>query len=287
MADPIATLERFIRKALYARPEDKTAHSLVVYHVSAARAVQVGEHSLRGGDADPAQLAEEIYRLCEDEATELEGVQKYAVQARYGDGGELRRTERCIFRVSGAEQEFGVEPTEQPNAAGLVGQAMRHLEAVMRSHVQISSSNTTVMATMVENLQRMMTDVNERERELLQRERRAFLRQDEIDLRKSETEARHRRQDAILKQLAPLVPAIAARALGQGERATATASNVALAEFMKSLSEEQMLAIAQNLRPEQLGALQLLASQVDTSAVDGSAGAAGAGAGAGAGSAGS
>ena len=92
------------------------------------------------GEDGIEHLVSEIIQAAQDDANNLHsGIQLYAVFAHFEKNAYY--TPRRYFRV-GAEEEYdpesgGADPSETPDARGLVAQTMRHLEAVFKTSVSI------------------------------------------------------------------------------------------------------------------------------------------------------
>ena len=97
-------------------------------------------------DQDPDAIAAEIFEMaCEDGSTAAR-VSRYVVLAyRPGDTVHFRRH---YFRVEPADKDSTFE-TEEADAHGLVSQAHRHLEGVMR--LALGSMNSVVRSLQVQN----------------------------------------------------------------------------------------------------------------------------------------
>jgi hypothetical protein len=118
-------------------------YKLVVKHFSINKKpqgdvckIQVPENVSAEGGVDA--LISEVIRSAQDDSNNLHsGVQLYAVFAYYSSAPDY--VPRCFFRVA-AEEEYDPEttasdPTEPATPQGMLGQAMRHIEAIMKTSV--------------------------------------------------------------------------------------------------------------------------------------------------------
>jgi len=207
--------------------------------------------NLNGVDA----VISEVINLAQTDANNLHsGIQLYAVFAFYKKNTNY--TPRHFFRVS-AEEEYdpetsGSDPTETPDARGLVSQLMRHNEALARTSVM--NTGFLIQTLQQENLS---------QRQLIHQQLEASvemgaLMQEMMDnstaRRISEKEAENRQgmMGAVFEHLKLLFPVILNKIAGQKITPEADQSFNLLASLFESMSmEQQQLLVTKFLNPAQ------------------------------------
>ena len=182
------------------------------------------------------------------------GIQRYAIFAYYtGDKGYVPRKN---FRVA-AEDEISrdVTPSEPPTEKGLVGQSMRHLEAVLKTA-------TVSYGVVVENLTRQVRD---------QQEAKKVSDQQMVDVmllvQENLNEAHRRRLDerreemmmgikeGIFEQLKVAAPIILNRIAGKPLLPEQSKSFMLMAALLENLRPEQQAFLRDSLDPPQAAVL--------------------------------
>ncbi len=188
-------------------------------------------------------LINEVIGRAQADANNLHsGIQLYAVFAYYEKSG-VNYTPRCFFRVS-AEEEYdpdvtGSDPSETPDAKGLVSQLMRHVEAIQRSSqmgnayiIQSLQADNASQRTLIQSLQQQTIDF-------------MALIQDSLDnsaRRRNEeraTETKQQMLEGVFEQLKLVVPIIMNKLAGQKIAPETDPSFTLLASLFESLSQEQ------------------------------------------------
>jgi|WetSurSiteA1Bulk_404760.scaffolds.fasta_scaffold33603_2 hypothetical protein len=201
-------------------------------------------------------LIRDVINRAQADANNLHsGVQLYAVFAYYARSG-ANYTPRCYFRVS-AEEEYdpevaGGDPSEPPNATGLVSQLMRHVEAVQRSAqmgnayiIQSLQADNASQRNLIQAMQQQTIDFMSLIQESL----------DNSAQRRNEeraTETKQQMLEGVFEQLKLIVPIIMNKLAGQKITPETDPSFTLLASLFESLSQEQQQHLITNfLNPAQ------------------------------------
>jgi hypothetical protein len=204
-------------------------------------------------DAFFDSLVNEIETRAHDDAEGLGGTQRYCVFAHCKNAD--KPVSRFTFRMEAGDQDGdddGEAMSEPPTKTGMVGQLMRHTEAIMRTSV-VSTNHTISM------LQRTIDRQAEQIEKLLSEKFRnletmedLISRRDERKLAAADQVFKHQLQGETFKRLMMLAPVVVNRMAGKTLIPGANPMNQMLANFAGSLKTEQMEQMAQILTPEQM-----------------------------------
>jgi hypothetical protein len=201
--------------------------------------------------------APNLWRRLEDDAEGIGSVQRYTLLA-FRDGSKAPR-ERLTIRVDGgADGDPSV--SEPANAHGLVAQAHRHNEAMMR---MLAQGYGQTMATLVEENKRLssalssVTEQAEKDRvELWSVLREVSTFEKEREHAKHSLQLKEKQADVMRDGIKLLLPALVTKVTqAMGMPATPAVTDQNLARLVESLTEEQQAAVFSLLTPEQAIAL--------------------------------
>lgn len=242
--------------------------SLVALELAAAQPGMAGssqqtwyrteEPDLFEGQAQLEGLASKIIQIAEEYARDIGGAQRFELRTTQHLGGKRRtsfRIECDLGSEDGTGGGGGGGMIEPPNATGLTGQLMRHLEVKDQTmarmfHTMLGTMSATIRDQAAEN-ERMRRDraasFTELENHRSQQAQR--------DLELLEADALNKRKDQLFGEVTKLLPVVASRFATGGDDAPASAEfsalKVLLAQFGQSLTEEQKVKIAAALTPSQ------------------------------------
>ena len=206
------------------------------------------------GQAQVEGLASKILEIAEGYARDLGGVQRFEIKTTQHMGGRRKMS----FRVeddldAGGEDQVAV--AESPNAQGLTGQLMRHLELKERTMLQMFQASLGTMSRTISDLSAENTTLRrERAAHFSELEANRSL-QAQRDLELLERDALVRRKDQLFGEITKLLPVVASRFATGGSDTPAAAESAALrallGQFGSSLTDEQKTKIATMLTPAQ------------------------------------
>ena len=210
------------------------------------------------GEDGIEHLVSEIIQAAQDDANSLHsGIQLYAVFAHYEKN--FNYTPRRYFRV-GAEEEYdpeagGADPSETPDARGLVAQAMRHVEAVFKTSVMNTSYLIQTLQQENQGLRNTVAQQGEQAVEM------GALIQETLDnstarrLAEKEAENKQVMMGTMFENLKLLIPVIMNKIAGQKITPETDASFNMLASLFESMPSEQQQALVTNFLTPAQGAL--------------------------------
>jgi len=195
------------------------------------------------------QIADAAQKDCDDLSA---GLQQYAIYAYFPS--DTNYVPRKVFRVtpSDIEIERDTVPSEPANEKGLVAQAMRHLEAVMRT---TTITNNMIVATMQNENARLAT-MNEKFS--AQQVDFMILLQDLMDrshsrrLHERSEEANIAMKESALSKVETLLPVIVNRIAGKTILPEQSKSFMLLSGLLEGLSPAQQEQLKSLLDPTQL-----------------------------------
>lgn len=180
-------------------------------------------------------------------------VQRYTITSYLKDE---KVTGRLAFRCKGSadldfdeESETGEE--DAPTNRGLMQQLMRHNEANNRTLMNVMGATLTSMARRMESSDRMIEKLQEERRKEFEIIENARSQEAERQLLLESERAKQARYDIGFKKIAQLAPVALSHFTGGKLEAKDTAFSLMLKELVSGMSEEQFMAIARTLKPEQ------------------------------------
>jgi hypothetical protein len=234
---------------------------LILRHVTMEGRPQgdVDQYDVPVGDLTPAHdvdvMAGQIMAAAQADADAVGGsVQMYALYASFKNSDYLPRK---TFRVSPQLADFDrdVSPSEPPNEKGLAGQAMRHLEAVMRTSV----ASQGYLFSLFERQVQRLTDKDERADQ--QKIDMMLLVQDVINeahtrrLEERKAEASQGMKENALEYLKVAGPIILNRLAGKPVFPEPNKAFMLMASLLENLRPEQQAFLRDGLDPAQLTVL--------------------------------
>ena len=205
------------------------------------------------GETD--MLVNRIVDVAQRDANDFEGgIQKYALYAYYTD--DPNYVPRKIFRVAADDEVTrDLSPSEPPTEKGLVGQTMRHLEAVMKTA-------TVSYGVTVENLTRQVREAMEAKKVtdqqtvdlmLLVQENLNEAHRRRLDERREEMNMGIR--EGLFEQLKVAIPIILNRISGKPLLPEQDKSFMLMAALLENLRPDQQAFLRENLDPPQAAVL--------------------------------
>lgn len=248
-------LERFLRNVfLLERPEGQCIR-LTLKHI-AKGSNDVANYNI--GEADKVTddfmnaLQTNIEADALTDASGLGGVQKYQLLSYHAMAPE-KNLGRHVFRSGEPDSDEDAFDTEPANEKGLVAQAMRHTEALMRSQVVASNQVMNIMAKTLEKVsfekEKLMED-RFRNMEMIEKllsanHERMLLEQ------KAEFEMMMKRK--LGETLMLLGPTVVNRMVGTNLLPeTVRPQDMMLKSFSESITPDQFIKLQQVFTPEQL-----------------------------------
>lgn len=197
-------------------------------------------------------LAREVYDVANDHAAAFDGVQRYALGAYYGDEIEPGRTGAFRVTVSGRSDlaSSAAEPTEEATGRGQLAQTMRHNEAISRLLIQSQELTTRTIAAQLAELRLENSELRTRLHDSMEVVEKAISEQHrrELETRRFELQAAGR---AELKQKIDLLFPVLINRLAGIKSLPAGPGGDSMRALVGSISQEQLQAIGNVLRPEQ------------------------------------
>ena len=205
------------------------------------------------GETD--MLVNRVVDAAQRDANDFEGgIQKYALYAYYTD--DPNYVPRKIFRVAADDEVTrDLNPSEPPTEKGLVGQTMRHLEAVMKTA-------TVSYGVTVENLTRQVRDAMEAKKVtdqqtvdlmLLVQENINEAHRRRLDERREEMEMGIK--EGLFEQLKVAIPIILNRISGKPLLPEQDKSFMLMAALLENLRPDQQAFLRDGLDPPQAAVL--------------------------------
>lgn len=214
------------------------------------------------GAQDPPPLdeiergaAELVNAAMEDANGMNRGVQRYAFLAFHDrSGGEWHG--RCLLRFTGGKETFGsqdaaeygvgdMSDSEGPDPRGLVAQAQRHVEAIMKQSVAVTGAT---MRTLVEQ----NTFLNNNVRAMMEKQLQTYAIMESMMSQRHERELAVKKQEVMLRgfediadKLKILLPHMVNKAVGRK-----------LLPTRSSPGEQELASLVETIRPEQVDNLK-------------------------------
>jgi len=196
-------------------------------------------------------LAREVYDVAHDHAGAFDGVQRYALAAFYGEEIEPGRT--GAFRVSvdaGRDSSSAAEPTEEATGRGMLAQTMRHNEALTRFTLQSAETVTRSLAQQLGELRMENSELRTRLHDSMTAVEKAMSEQHNRELESRRFELRSVAQRELVQKIDLLFPVLLNRLSGIRALPAGPGGDTMRA-LVSSISQEQLQAIGNVLRPEQ------------------------------------
>lgn len=201
--------------------------------------------------ATAQSLAREVYDVAHDHAGAFDGVQRYALGAFYGEEVEPGRT--GAFRVTvdtGRDSSSAAEPTEEATGRGMLAQTMRHNEALTRFTLQMAEAGTRSLAQQIGELRIENSELRTRLHDSMTAVEKAMSEQHSRELETRRFELRSAAQAELKQKLDLLFPVLLNKIAGIKGLPPGPGGDTMRA-LVGSISQEQLAAIANVLRPEQ------------------------------------
>lgn len=233
-----------------------------VYHMGSKRASLVAGIDVPTIDVEASGLAVKAYEAAQEDARGMErhGPQSYYVRLKFGS---YMLPGRCTFRLipesGGDDDDDGEEltSTEPATNQGQAAQAMRHTEALMKMFLMSNQAVLTSLVAQNENLSKRANQGDEKFLQALDLFADLTLRASQDLNETRRLEANSKRKDLVLEKLAVLAGPVVTKMLGSGPGA-GEAALASIGGLVESFSTDQMNALMQILKPEQMTAFGLL-----------------------------
>lgn len=200
---------------------------------------------------DPRELIEQIEERALRQANALGGVHAFQLELS-GATGDVLGTE--FFRVSAESFADGRSIVSEPaNEGGLVAQAMRHVEAVMKVNVQSTEYGLRSAHKLIEQATRRAEFSEEKMLGMLALVHTMISGERETQVALVRAEARGAATKQIAGKIAMLIPEISAAFLSgnAGPKGAAHAAALRAKSLFSSITKEQLSGILGHLQPEQ------------------------------------
>jgi hypothetical protein len=252
---------QWLRSQVFAMHRDGRCTSFAVKHIANGK---LGNEIFR---VDVPQAADEtwiasafadIETHVEMDAGGLGGVQQYCALA-YREKSADRSTGRFTFRVSVEDDlDDNLVNSEPATKGGIVAQAMRHTEVMMRS-------TTVAIGQVIANQARTIERLAGENDHLLTNQSRVYELLEDLSQRKHERDLENKREEfkqqvsgEIVEKVNMLLPAIVNKLAGRKLMAGADPAQEGIKQWLTSLNEQQMSAIMSTLSIEQKASLGML-----------------------------
>jgi hypothetical protein len=172
----------------------------------------IGEHD-EPTDTDIRTKVDEFLLAAQEDtdARDTRGPFSYCLMGRdTEDDRPLGRTAGLRFFNDSADENFG-EGLEPANSRGLLGQLMRHNEAMAKTMTSQSASYVEGLARMVTTLQQQALDTERRRIEAFEKYEQAATLKHDRDLAAIKAAGEQERMDAMFKQFQPYIPVVMAK----------------------------------------------------------------------------
>ena len=269
-------IQQWIRDKVLVKKLD--CRRLVLRHVTMEGRPQgdVDQYDVPVGDLTPAHdvdvIAGQIMAAAQADADAVGGsVQMYSLYAACKNSDH---TPRKVFRVSPQAADFDrdVQPSEPPNDKGMAAQAMRHLEAVMRTSVSSQGYLFSLLERQVQRLQDKDERADQQKIDMM------MLVQDVIDgahsrrLAERKEESSQTMRESAMDYLKVAGPILINRIAGKPVLPEKNKSFMLMASLLENLCPEQQDFLRNSLDPAQLTVLaEILAEyEKDKSTFEGS-----------------
>lgn len=249
-----------------------TPHRFELWHATEEGGVRLETMVLADYEegTDPADLAQELWDTSEKDAGSrtVGMVQRYVIMV-FRNQGDTENEAQLAFNLQGRSTVGNVlgGDTDRPNDKGLLGQLMRHTEALqqmLNQQTEISMGRTgrelDRSRQRVEFLETKLGEMHDLREELLDR-------QHERELDRAREEARARRHEEMMTLVMSLGQLAAAKFLGPAGAAVAgnmpaqAARDGAIAKLLANMTQEEVAGVLGALRPNnQSNLLALYAS---------------------------
>lgn len=267
----VKLLSRFIRERIFANHQAGKCVAVNLYHEAEgaknpqllfSRSIDLPDGEDMGKvDAYIDDIVRDLLVYAQTDTDESGShVQRYVVKALYGEGKVIhgRQVFRCQPQQEPGEDEDAALDTEPRNARGLVSQAMRHSEALMRLHVNGNDAVVRSLVMQNERLANAFVSSLDKMGEFLSRLTDAEDRRAERMRTLAMEERKAKNDEMVFRQLASTIPVIANRMAGGNIVPTKLSTRDQLmvrlfegmdesrfARFLDTLTEEQKIAVAE------------------------------------------
>ncbi len=213
-----------------------------------------------GEVADGEAFAEAVLETCRLDAVGRTGRLRFELVATR-DGKRWGR--HSIVMDAGGAPAFG---TDDANMAGIIVELIRDKRAV----TQMAFAHTDAMflrqGQMLELTQKQLVNAEEQRIKVFETLEQLIDNKAKRDLDASKQASDQRTQAKMIESVTPLIPAALNKLLGFASGKPNLLGGKALTQFMKSLTEDQMVTIAQTLDPAQQAALFQIAEAAEEEA---------------------
>lgn len=193
------------------------------------------------------EILRELEAMSEADATGMGGTQVYVALAFFGG----RKTEgaRYPFRATNADDDEIL--SEPPTGTGMIAQAQRHLESVMRINTLGQSQVISVLTRMVERLDVENSNLQKGRIETVEIFEELMSKRHDREMDMLREERRGRLLDTMADKVETLMPVIANKLSGQRLLPEPDHGREMVKTFIGSLEKDQLEQMSGILRPEQ------------------------------------
>jgi len=214
---------------------------------------------------DPSSIASLVLTDAHQAAEALRGVQTFSVALV--EENKIEPVSEHMMRVGDAMGPGASYDSESPSLEGVCKQLMRHTEALMRSHTLGAQQTHNTLSLENERLRARLDALEGRHFETVALQEELISQRHVRDLESMRAVAGEKRKEAALRTVSTLlpaiVPAVAHKLLGSAAGPdtpadTAPKTDPIIGALANSITDEQRMALARVLRPEQVAALGML-----------------------------
>lgn len=198
--------------------------------------------------------AVQVWAAAENDAeTRTSGVQqRYTLGAFTEDEREPVSVHTFIIKPNplSSSKLLGLD-TEQPNEKGIVAHTLRHNESMHRMLIAMSNATAGNLAERCERQDQQIARLQADRDEFFELTQKMLDRRQERELDNALAVQRSKRMDELIGMGMSMIPLLAGAVLGKKVPAVkSTGRDQAIGQFLKSLSEEEALAVFGALKPE-------------------------------------
>jgi hypothetical protein len=209
---------------------------------------------------DPGSIASLVLTDAHQAAEAMRGVQTFSVALV--EENKVEPVSEHLMRVGDTMGPGASYDSESPSLEGVCKQLMRHTEALMRSHTLGAQQTHNTLSQENERLRARLDALEGKHFETVALQEELLSQRHLRDIEAMRAMAGEKRKETLLRTVATLAPAVVPtmtnKLLGGSAEASPAALDPTIAAFADSLTDEQRMALARLLRPEQVAALGML-----------------------------
>lgn len=264
---PEKQFEHWIRKQVFIIADDGKCTKLVMRHVtSASRTGQIVLSVEVPEDVDDGWVTttkEELINIAQADSEGIGGTQGYIILSYHGESA----TPSARFTIkmhSTADVDGDDISTEPPNQKGLLGQTMRHLEAVMRTSAMMQASTLSATQRMMGQQEMIIEKLIKEKFDNIDVVETLLSQKSDREIEQAKAAHALEMQDKIVDTVQLLLPVALNKLKGNGQKMLpekASGIDQQIAAIADTITTDQLTKMQQVFEPAQLMAILDLFSQ--------------------------